>query len=172
MPVLTPDLIHATLQEILDCACAALDAESECRCPCRACVVAGPPVWDDCCEGQLTVHLERLYMHDNFPAALRDPVFCNSELAGDVVVTLLRCAPTVKDDGMAPSCPELSESARKIYQEMYILYTAIVCCLAKARRQRKFVIGDAKIVGPEGGCVGVEIRLTIELHDPMPEITP
>lgn len=168
MPVLTPDLFWLTAQELLDCVCEALTLESECPCPCRVCVVAGTPAWDDCCEGQLTATIDRVFFHENFPNPVRDAQICGTFLAADMTIQLLRCAPVVHDDGSAPSCPELSESARKIYQEMYISMRALVCCLAEARRHRKYVINDARVVGPEGGCVGFEIKLTIEMHDPLP----
>lgn len=169
MPVLTPDLLFLTAQEVLDCVCAALTAESECGCPCRNCVVLGQPVWDSCCpDGQLTVFLNNLYVHGNFPAQETSAVFCSSPLAGEYTIQLVRCAPTVADDGTPPTCEALSESARKIYQDMYISYRAIICCLAAAKRQRKFTMKDARTVGPQGGCAGFEIRFSVELHDPMP----
>lgn len=168
MPVLTPDLFWLTAQELLDCVCAALDEESECPCPCRVCVVAGTPVWDECCEGQLTAYLSRVFFHDNFPSAVSQAQICGTFLAGEIVIQLLRCAPVVHDDGSSPTCGELSESARKIYQELYISMRALACCLSEAKRHRKYVITDARTVGPEGGCVGFEIRVTIELHDPLP----
>lgn len=172
MTVRTPDLIHITAQEILNCICTALENESECKCPCRHCVIAGTPVWDDCCEGQLTVNLERLFFHDNFPTPMTQAQICGTQLAGTFLIQLLRCAPVVKDDGSAPTCNELSESSRKIYQDLYISMNALSCCLSIAKRERKFVIGEARLVGPEGGCVGFEIRVTVELHDPMPPIRP
>lgn len=171
MPVLTPDVIWLTAQEMLTCLCDALNLESECDCPCRACVIAGEPAWDDCCEGQLTVNLERLFFHDEFPNPNSQAQICGTLLAGEFKIQLLRCAPVVKDDGSAPTCPELSESARKIYQDLYISMSALACCLSKARRHRKYVISDATMVGPEGGCVGFTILVTVELHDPMPDIT-
>lgn len=167
MPVLTPDLFHLTAQEVLDCVCTALTDESECPCPCRVSVVFGRPVWDECCDGQLTAFVENIYVHDNFPARMTGPIFCSSPLAGDFVIQLIRCVPTVKDDGTPPTPLELSESARKIYQEMYISYRAIICCLVAAKRHRKFVMREATTVGPQGGCAGFEIRFSIELPDPM-----
>jgi hypothetical protein len=166
MPVQTSDLFWLLAEEIKDCICVALEAESTCPCPCRACVIVGDPAWDDCCEGQLTVGLNRLYVHDNFPSAAVGPIFCFSPLAGDFTVTLLRCAPTVKDDGTLPTCDELSESARQIYSELYISMRALICCLAAKKRAAKFLIRDAVTVGPDGGCVGFQIRFTVELPDP------
>lgn len=166
MPVTTPDLLWLLAEEIKDCICIALEAEALCGCPCRTCVIVGDPVWDDCCEGQLTISVPRLFVHDNFPLTSTGPIFCASPLAGDFSITLLRCAPAVKDDGTPPTCDELSESARQILTEMYIALRALICCLAAKKRAAKFVIREAVTVGPEGGCVGFTIRFTVELPDP------
>ena len=169
MPVLTPDLFWLTATELLECVCSALFEEAECGCPCRTMVVDGRPAWDDCCDGQLSVWLERPFFHENFPSAITTAQICSTFLAGEYVIQLLRCAPSVKDDGSAPTPAELSESARRIYQDMYISLRALTCCLAEHKRYRQYLIREAVIVGPDGGCVGFEIRLTIELHDPMPQ---
>jgi hypothetical protein len=168
MPVLTPDLFYLTAQEMLDCVCDALALESECGCPCSAYVSAGQPAWDDCCNGQLNVWLERPFFHENFPTPTSEAQVCRSFLAGDFAIQLVRCAPTVDDNGTPPSDAELADSARRIYQDFYIALRALTCCLAESRRDRLYLIRDSNIVGPDGGCVGFEIRVTIELHDPMP----
>lgn len=168
MPVLTPDLIHLTAQELIDCICDALNTESECPCPCRTYVSVGRPAWDDCCEGQLVAWLDRIYFHDNFPSQVTQAQICGTFLAGEFKIQRMYCAPTVKDDGSPPTHLELTESSRRVYQDLYIAMTALVCCLAQARRHRKYVIGLGTTVGPEGGCVGWEISVTIELHDPLP----
>jgi hypothetical protein len=168
VPVLTPSLLFDLAQEVLDCVCCALQEESPCPCPCQTCVIVGPPSWDDCCVGQLTVGVDRVFVHDNFPSAAAGPVFCASPLAGDFTVTLLRCAPTVNQDGTTPACAELSDSASKIYTEMYIAVRAVICCLAAKKRSLKFIMRDSTIVGPEGGCVGFQIKFTAELPDPLP----
>lgn len=168
MPVLTPDLLYLTADEILSCVCEALSLESVCGCPCRIYVSAGPPAWDDCCEGQLTAWIENIFYHENFPARQTTPAICGSMLGGDLVIQLLRCAPTVADDGSPPPGPVLDESARLLYQDMYIALNAATCCLAEARRHREYLIRDTRVIGPQGGCVGFELRLTIQLHDPLP----
>lgn len=168
MPVTTPALFHTFAQQVLDCVCAALNLESDCNCPCRRAVVVGPPAWDNCCDdGQLTIHLERLYVHENFPFPASGPVFCLAPLAADYVVTLLRCAPVIKDDGTPPTSQELSDSAKQILTDMYITEQAIICCLAAKKRHQKFVMRESNTVGPDGGCVGFTIRFTTELMDPL-----
>lgn len=160
-----PDIFWLTAKEILDCVCTSLEEDSPCGCPCRACVVAGTPVWDNCCEdGQLTIYLERIFVAGNFPSQASGPVFCSSPLAADFVVQLLRCAPTVKDDGTPPTCEELSENAREIMTDMFITERAVICCLAAEKRNRLFTMRDARVIGPQGGCVGIEIRFSVEIR--------
>lgn len=172
MPVTTPDLFWLLAEEIKDCLCVALEEQSDCGCPCRACVIVGPTVWDDCECGSLTIALDRVYVHGNFPTSETGPIFCSSPLAGDFTITLLRCAPTVKDDGTAPSCDEISASARQIYTDFYITLRALICCLAAKRRFAQFVVREAIPVGPDGGCVGFQIRVTIMLVEPVLPVPP
>lgn len=170
MPTINPAVLWNTAEEIRNCVCNTLNAEGTCNCPCRSCVIVGRPVYDDCCEGQLTVSLERLFVHDNFPTKATTPAFCSTPLAADFVVTYIRCAPVVKDDGRAPTCDELSASALGIYTDLYVVERALICCLQAARRKRKFVMGEGSIITPAGACQGFEIRLTIEIEDTLSDL--
>ena len=171
MSVLTPDLFHLTAQEVLDCVCEALAEQSSCGCPCRACVVVGQPVWDACCDGgQLTAFVNRIFVHDAFPATEGGSINCMAPLAGDFTLQLIRCVPTVTDDGVAPTCEALSDSARLIYEDMYIALRAVICCLAAYKKKRSFAVRDTRTVGPQGGCAGFEIQFTVQLLDPIPEV--
>lgn len=168
MEVLTPELLWFMADEVLSCVCDALTAQSECGCPCRTFVSAGAPAWDDCCEGQLAAWVEAIYPYETFPIRQSTPPICGTQLAGDFALQLLRCAPTVTDSGAIPSGPVLDDSARRVYQDMYIAANAVICCLAEAKRNRLYVVRDTRMVGPQGGCVGFEIRFTVQLTDPVP----
>lgn len=172
MPVLTPDLFWATASELLECVCTAIDTETECPCPCRKYISVGPPVWDECCEGQIAIWLDRVFYHENFPQEQGQAAICSSFLAGEFKIQWLICAPTVHADGTLPSHIELTESARRVLQSLYVALRALACCLAVAKRHRKYIIRSSRTIGPDGGCVGWEISVTIELHDPMPDIIP
>lgn len=170
MPTINPAVLWNTAEEIKTCVCNTLTAEGSCGCPCRSCVIVGQPVFDDCCEGQLTVSLQRVFVHDNFPVRAIGPVFCSTPLAAEFLITYLQCAPVVKDDGRAPSCDELSDSALKLYSDLYVVERGIICCLSQARRKRKFIMADATLITPTGGCHGFEIRLTIEIEDTLSDL--
>lgn len=168
------NLVNEILEQTLVCACEALDMGfcdeegSQCGCPCRFFVSAGPPVADleACCNGgQLTVHLDRIYQHENFPAQAGGPVLCQVPLAADIVVTLYRCFPTMNDDGSAPSGPELDLASKDIHRDLYLLTMSVICCLLGGGRRRKFTFNGSRIIPPQGGCIGAELRFSIELQE-------
>ena len=168
---MTPDLLTVFLNQILACACDCLNTFGSCPCPCRIFISAGAPVWDNeacCTDGQLTVHVERLYIHGNFPAELGQVNTCQSPLAAEITVTLLRCFPSVRDDGSAPTADEIGSASELIYQDMYALTGCIICNLATRGRMQKSVFRGSRILPPSGGCIGVELRFVSELSDPLP----
>lgn len=184
---LTATAIHELAQAVLACVCLALNEAAAADatrpgCPdCRACVVPGQVAWDSCDDpctgdagGQLSVSVARLYgsTTNDFPAEVRvvqgvrnctpPPV-----TAVELVVTLLRCAPVFDERGCPPTCAELDESARVLHLDMVTVYNALLCCLPGTDPTRprglKFVMGQQQTVGPEGGCVGLEQRVTVAL---------
>lgn len=182
---LTPLAIHDLAETVLACVCMALDdvaaeVEGQPGCPCRACVVPGTPAWDDCSDpcsgddgpgGQLTVNFARIYGTSRFPQEEIDNVQgtrgCQppATMAAEMVVTLLRCVPTVNENGCPPTCEELSAAARVTHVDAATVYNALMCCLPKTggRRGRRFLMGQQKIIGPQGGCVGIEQRVIVAL---------
>lgn len=175
--------VNDMAETILGCVCAALDAAADDvegipGCPCRACVVPGMPAWDDCEDpcgqsgagGQLTVSFVRLYTSTTFPAddlPVRGLPGCvpSAGVAAEFVVTLLRCVPISSEDGCPPTCEEQSAAAKILNTDAVTVYNALVCCLPKTggRRGPKYVMGQQKVVGPQGGCAGIEQRVTVAL---------
>ncbi|MGC5412547.1 hypothetical protein ACPXCX_54200, partial [Streptomyces sp. DT225] len=67
----------------------------------------------------------------------------------ELVVTLLRGAPTFTEQGCPPSCEDLSETARALHVDMVTVYNALLCCLPgteQRRRGRRFVMGAQRTV--------------------------
>ncbi|MDX2643482.1 hypothetical protein PV341_07815 [Streptomyces sp. PA03-1a] len=183
---LTPLALHDLAESVLACVCAALETtaaeiEGQPGCPdCGACVVPGSPAWDRCDDpcseattgGQLSVNVARIYPSTTFPAEDREVRGLRGctpppTTAVELVVTLLRCAPTLHENGCPPSCDELADAARILHIDQVTVYNAMLCCLPGTepgrRRGRKFVLGASRTVGPEGGCVGFEQRVTVAL---------
>jgi hypothetical protein len=192
---LTPTGIYDLAEVVLGCLCAELDAtaariEGQPGCPARACVVPGAPAWDDCggaCDGtgtcgQLTVNVARTYPSTNFPVmdqTVQGLRGCTppASTAAELVITLLRCTPTLDENGCPPTCEEMDASARELYTDMATIANGLTCCLpGTAPRGRRFVLGQSKILGPSGGCVGIEQRVTVALAGcytcPSSEVSP
>ncbi|MDX3237211.1 hypothetical protein PV392_16335 [Streptomyces sp. ME03-5709C] len=183
---LSPLAVHDLAESVLACVCAALETtaaeiEGQPGCPdCGACVVPGAAAWDRCDDpcatsatgGQLSVSVARMWPSTTFPQEDREvrglrgctppPV-----TAVELVITLLRCAPMPDEGGCPPSCDDLAAAARTLHVDQVTVYNALLCCLpgtdATRRRGRKFVLGASRVVGPEGGCVGIEQRVTVAL---------
>lgn len=194
--------IHEAAEALLNCVCLSLDAlptemEGLAGCPCRTCVVPGAPSADGCdggCDvlpdgefpGQLTVNLVRAFTSDrgSFPrelVTLRDRVDCAAPqvTALDLAITLWRCAPISSEQGCPPPCAELTASAMQLHADTLAIQRAVLCCYTTtdtvSRRGRRFALGATVTLGPAGGCVGLQTRVTVALDDtvgPIPVAPP
>ncbi|MFJ1607059.1 hypothetical protein ACIOHS_27355 [Streptomyces sp. NPDC088253] len=181
---MNPLVIHETAEQLLACVCAELTltaakVDGQPGCPCRSCVVAGTPAWDDCAgdcrgtgetPGQLTVNFVGMVASSKFPTDTRDVLGSRNCLpvwpAAEFLITLLRCAPGPDNQGCPPSCEELTAAARVLAVDATSVWNALQCCFPStsgARRGHTFVIGPQRTVGPEGDCVGIEQRVTVAL---------
>lgn len=160
-------------------------------CPCRTCVVPGLVAADGCgegCEllpegefpGQLTTSVVRTYLttREDFPryapsspASVRDRKACPAPqiVAVDLLVTLYRCAPGPTDDGCPPSCAELEAAAMQLHVDMLAIQRGVLCCYAGTdttrRHGRRYSVGQAAVLGPQGDCVGIEQQISVALDD-------
>ncbi|WP_328434587.1 hypothetical protein [Streptomyces sp. NBC_00425] len=170
---------------VLACVCQALEAtaatvENQPGCPCRSCVVPGTPAWDSCedpCDGsddtggQLTVHVARIYPTTEFPTETREVRGLKScsatRIAVELVITLLRCVPTMDEGSQCPpTCEATAAAARVIQIDSATVLNALLCCVPSIgvrHRGPLYVIGQQKTLDPKGGCGGIEQRVTIAL---------
>lgn len=168
MPVLTPDLITLQAQELINCVCNALAIEADCGCPCHVYVVTGQPVFDYCCEGQLTAWLDSIYFINNFPNRLIEAATCQTNMGADFKIQYLTCHPSTHDDGSPPTPVQLQDAAFIVNQTLYIAMRALSCCLSLAKRYRSYIIRQGLPIIPQGGCAGWEITVSLEVVDPLP----
>lgn len=123
-------------------------------------VAAGAIAWDTCC-GLLVVAPERVYHSAAFPVEGTTDYVCESaELVVDIVILLLRCVPTVDDRGNPPSPHDLSAAYEQILSDAAVIWNVAVGELPEGW-QRSNV--DQGFVGAQGGCVGVETRMSVGL---------
>jgi hypothetical protein len=162
-----PRLDHYWLiaNEVLDAAKAALD-ETQWGAPSRSYVAIGVPAHDDCCEGQLTVSMPRIYPSDRFPDSDRRPIVCGgAQTAVELEVEVVRCAPTFDDNGTPPSVALLMESARQQAYEKRAIWLAVQCLLVAHRDVWSAIVREHVDITPEGMCAGSTLRVTVGFVD-------
>ena len=125
----------------------------------RAYVAAGSVAWDDCC-GMLVVAPERVYRSQSFPNEFADREICdNGWLVVNLVVLLVRCVPVVDDRGRAPSQVALDDAYQNILEDSAVVWNALQCASMPDDWDKAAL--SQQYVGADGGCVGVETRLTV-----------
>lgn len=138
--------------------------------PDRAGVVPAAIAWDECDCGILAVSVARVYLSDVFPDELTtraaasgcDPAW---EVA-EIVIQIIRCAPSPEGDRFAPTVAALDASAQEVARDAYeTLLSASVklCQMRDARDIVDFLISPQVAQGPSGGCVGTELRVLVAL---------
>ena len=150
--------------------------------PARSMVAAGVNrVWDDCCPGQLTVRMSRLFLTDNFPIELQapKPAACGGpEPAADFEVEVVACDPGNDKQGRPPPPHVVSAHAQETLLRAYAVFRGLLCWaanLAATPFDGPAIVRAMEPIGPEGGCVGYFARVTVPLPiicacEPLEEI--
>lgn len=119
----------------------------------------GEAAYDYCdsCEdgtcGQAWVRLAQAFPSSAFPVPDVGRGTCASPLAFELVVGIVRCAPSPDDQGNPPSLGDQFATSQLVVADMMAMRRAIMCC-AQAQKGRDYTLGFYLPVGPEGGCVG------------------
>lgn len=122
-------------------------------------VAAGAVAWDDCC-GSLIVAPERVFFAETFPIEDTTEVICDEGyLAVQFVVILLRCLPNMDSRGNPPSAASLTAAYNALMGDAAIVMNAVAGPLPSQDWER--TRPAQSFVGAEGGCIGVETRITI-----------
>lgn len=180
--------VHQAATSLLECVCEALDRVPEqmpglAGCPCRVGVVPGTPAADACdgaCDmapglypGQLTVNVTRTYVaelprYTNLSAVQLDGTNCGpgALTVVDLMITLFRCVPTQTEE-CPPTMDELNASAMQLHVDMLAITQGVTCCFPTAgtdrRKGRRYSLGASTVLGPQGGCIGVQTPVTVAL---------
>lgn len=178
---MNPLALYELATTTLDCVCAAQDAlQAELAvdgirygCACVSMVSPAPPVWDSCCDdcegtgGQLTVHIADVFASTKFPEPAQAVFPCAPVIwVAQLVVTSLRCIPSVSETGQAPSPEAIAESARTVSIDTMAILQAVTCCLTEGnppkRKRRVSVSSVNPTSGDDAGCTGVEVTILVE----------
>jgi hypothetical protein len=132
--------------------------------------VPGEIAWDECCDGMLAVAVPRAYFSEEFPAEAESTIgiLCQAPYeVGEFTVTVLRCAPVPDGQAVAPTAAELDASAALLLQDMaetMDAVAAVLCSLKASDLISDYLLTPAEAAGPEGGCVGLNLRVLVGLE--------
>jgi hypothetical protein len=171
----SPTLLWDVARLILDAAKDGL-AAAGLSAPDRSIVVAGSnPAWDDCCPGQMTVHLARAFLTDDFPNETRQvrAVGCGeATLGADYLVQVVACAPSSGARGAAPAAELLDAHAQETLLRSYAVLRGLMCWAGTYGAGDPWggpaLVRNLEPIGETGGCVGYLIRVSVALEPICP----
>lgn len=163
--------ISTTSDLLLDCVCTALSTAGRPVCECYTTV--GDPMIAICCEcdpgvsGEVSIHLDRLYEVDptTLLSVFRVRPCKRGTVAGDFVIVLTRCWPTVNEAGEIPDTEDQDAGARDLHDDAAIVWNALACCTGL-----RLLINEISVdAPPQAGCSILTARVTAELIPRPPQ---
>lgn len=136
--------------------------------PDRHGVVPGAIAWDACDCGMLAVSVAQVYPSETFPDPQPAPFgACQApwEVA-ELVVQIIRCAPNPEGQNLYPTTAAQDASAQQVARDAYQTRRAIsleLCAMNEARDIADYLVRPQPTQGPQGGCVGTELRALVSL---------
>lgn len=170
MPLISGVLRWYTVAETLRAAAYTAMAASPVGPPDRSCVVPGAIAWDECDCGLLAVAVARTYYSDAFPTEQTEKVGAGScrpawDVA-EIVIQAIRCAPSPQGQDLFVECPALDASAREVATDAAVVKSAMslkLCQMEDGNEIIDYLVQGQTIEGPQGGCVGSELRVLVAL---------
>lgn len=168
------DPVLPLASRLLDCLCEQLpDTVGGPVCQCCLRPGLGAPA-DLCCnclndgvpaEGQAWVRVSRIFpVTARFPQQQTDRQACQTGAwAAELELGVWRCAGVVDDDGTPPSCERVTRDTTVTLSDAAAMRRALRCCFTDA--DTLTVVGDWSPLGPNGGCVGGRMIITVEFSD-------
>lgn len=140
-------------------------------------IVGNPDTdWSNCCDGILSVELQRFdFAGDQWPnsgtyrPSLLNPFDCTDDYwLAEYVVSLIRCVPIFENEqGAAPRPAEVNESAQYLMTDVRELWRALRYHPWHTRYGRAVVLGWTPLPR-QGGCAGWQIRMVTKIIDREP----
>lgn len=137
--------------------------------PSRHGAVPGAIAWDKCDCGMLAVSLNQIYLSEVFPNPASQKIgACDAPYeVGQFVIQIVRCAPNPPSlENPAPTVAALDESAQEVLLDAYELLKSVsekLCQMNADRDIVDFFLSPLTAQGPNGGCVGNELRVLVAL---------
>ncbi|MER6828897.1 hypothetical protein ABT352_23150 [Streptosporangium sp. NPDC000563] len=180
MAVNVDQVAFGLAEELLGCFCEAL-AASVGGAACRCSILPGAQVAADlCCDcgdgnGQAWVRVAEMWPTTAaWPQRVAQVERCPLNLwAVELEVGAYRCAAKVDNRGRFPSADRMTRDAEVILDDAAAMRRAVTCCFRDSeegrRSARKLLVGAWRPLGPDGGCVGGQMSVTVSAYDCCPE---
>ena len=110
--------------------------------------------------GMAYVRLASAYPSSEFPFPDSDAQ-CVAPLAYQVAVGVMRCVPVANDDGSLPDPGDILTSTLAHLDDQQAVARAVRCCVTTNAHGMAHVMGEWQPIGPQGGCVGGEVMVTV-----------
>lgn len=153
-----PDRLYQVARVVLDTVVATLENP-----PPRRYVSVGNPAFD--CE-QVVVSVDRTLGHaGDIAQEVTAPLGCLVMRAVDIGVWVIRCAPTMNDDGQAPSAASLEASAAALLRDPVVILNGLVAAHQAGTLAPSRGLGflNWQALAPEGGFAGGVQRIRLDL---------
>ena len=157
MTLVADERIWPIALELASCLCRELtDAGGPKTCFCG--IIPGDNVAFDYCApcsgdtcGMAWVRLAGVVPMQNMSFGYVTPNRCAPVLMGVFEVGVLRCAPTMTEDGNPPTMAQQLDAATLQASDMAASGRAAGCCFGN---EREVTLGGWAPIGPQGGCLG------------------
>ncbi len=133
--------------------------------------VPGDIAWDNCnCDGALYVTTPRVHLSETFPSEQEQPVGARCRAPYEVAeytVAVVRCAPQPDGQDFAPDVTDLDSAAGLLLQDIAETMDALavlMCSMHDADEISDYLVTPAQSNGPQGDCVGFDLRVLIALE--------
>lgn len=154
-------------------ACADALALTEAGTPERVCLSPGPPAWD-CCD-QLTVHVGMPGISVGETRVDPGALGAGHRVASlqmvnlvTMTATILRCAPTVGQDGSLPTVEQMNDASKRVYEDVWAVWNYCADKKRKAQlfapKEREFYFDSALAQNQLGACCGWAIPIRVQLN--------
>lgn len=137
--------------------------------PCRVFVSHTAPPWDlgDCGQGAGGCATLAVW-HGPLEFDQIGDTKCQFHISTQLCIDLLRCVPTLEEEGSAPPDAELTESAAGLNRDIWALQAAVFDFLADEVGCELVTMVPAEPLAPQGGIAGWRFCFFLTLNDPTP----
>jgi hypothetical protein len=129
----------------------------------------GEVAWDNCQCGLAALTINRIFTSREFPIDTSRQRVGNCDVGYMVVdasLVIVRCVPVEGDDSnnalvTPPKSADVEAAARRAFRDQNVAWTTLSCQLSAlfdANQVAEWLMCDAVVLGPLGGCGGVQVN--------------